>query len=365
MRDEMVKVFTVGDDNIQALLGDFDYNAIKIGNLAPLYIKITGEQFHGSLTPNIMRGILELQEGIYRSYCLAKYSSDDLRQLGDAERKKLELIVRITEGSTGLIGDLTELAHNLKELLVDMSPKQKTCVILAIVFGIMGFFSWERWLEHSEQIHNNETAVALEQEKTKQLDNAQKNIIEAVKVGMQGKHSNDNTSSKNQIKNQFSPLKPVSEDTLMVIDSIRADLPQITDIMDKASDKLLRSMKFVDRVHYNNLFEASGSTLETLTQMPRRTWQDLILQDKFRVLDIDSKKIQYRTVSLRDDKGREFTARFTDKSISKNKFNKLTKAMYGYNPIKLIIKAKELDGIIKNATIEQVQTIDTSRDYRT
>lgn len=59
----------------------------QLGNIEPLHIKLIGSQFHGSLTTSVMKGLIELQDGINRSYCLAKYGSDDLRRLSEIELK--------------------------------------------------------------------------------------------------------------------------------------------------------------------------------------------------------------------------------------------------------------------------------------
>lgn len=364
----MTKIVTI--DDIAKLPNTLD----TLHNLEPLHIKLIGSQFHGSLTSSVMKGLIELQEGINRSYCLAKYGNADLRQLTDTELQKLELVVSIEEGCTDLLGNLQGLIDSLKELLKDMSPSQKFTIIMAIILGIVGSYNHVQRMENAKYISDNETKIALEQERTKQLDNAQKNTIEAVKMGLE--HSKQENKEENKdvqenpeteplpITGHFKILNTPTQETLAFIEGIQQKEPQISQTMEQAHVKFVRSMKFADTVVYHNTFEATGNMLEKITQTPRNTWQTKVLTDDFRVLRIDSSKIDYRTVHLRDDDGREFTARFTDKSINKERFNKLTSAMHGYNPINLSVRVKELDGKLKDGLIEQVREINTSRNYR-
>ena len=380
----MIKTLTISESNLEEIvnsLNDFDYTDIEIGEFQPLYVKLVGDQFHGSFTPSIMKGIVELQEGINRSYCFAKYGNYDLMQLSDIELKKLELIISIKEGSTDIIGDLIELAKSLKDLLAGMTPRQRATIILSIILSLGGYFTLSRLMEHNEHLNDNETKVALEQEKTKQLSEIQENTLEAVKLGLE--HSDQQKQETKELQEQtptkdeptpkptqekvseyFKLLEKPTPETLQALETIKNSQPQISETMINANTKFIRSMKFAEKVNYNNAFEASGDVLEKITQTPRNTWQEVILIENFRVVDINSSKVDYRTVALRSDDGRELTARFTDKSISKDKFNRLTKAMYGYNPINLSVRARELNGKLKDGIIEQVREIDTSRDYR-
>lgn len=339
----MTKTVTI--DSITHLPTTLD----ELSNFEPLHIKLIGSQFHGSLTSSVMKGLVELQEGINRSYCLAKYGSDDLRKLTDVEIKKLELIVTIEEGSTDLLGDITQLINSLKELLKDMTPKQKFSIIMAIIIGLLGYFLLSKWMEHANHMNDNNTKVALEQEHTKQLDNAQKNILEAVKIGLeyhQEPRNNTEEPKKNQAQEplpatgHFKIINKPTAETLELVEEIRQQQPEISDTIDKAQTKFVRSMKFANTVVYHKIFESSGDMLEKITQSPRNTWKDEVINGNFRVLDIGSQTFDYRTVSLRTEDGRDLIAQFTDKSITKKAFNKLSSAMYGYNPIDLSVRAK-------------------------
>ncbi len=353
----------------------------KLVNLEPLRIKLVGSQFNGGLTYSVMKGLVELQEGINRSYCIAKYKENDLRCLTNDEIKQLELIVTLEKGSTDIIGNLAELTSNLNKLLKDMSPTQKTYIIMAIIFGVMGYFAWDRWLEHEKHINDNQTKIALEQERTKQLDSAQKNVIEAFKLGQEqalpsseqeGQQKEDQNQEDSQPTTEEKPAPATEQFKLSnspskamdVVNEIRTKQPQISETMKQAQSKFVRSMKFADKVVYHNVFEASGNVLEKITEKPKNTWSDIVITDDFRVLDIDSTHIDYRSVKLRTSDGVEFKAKFTDKSINKTKFNQLTKAMYGYNPINLSVQAKSLNGRLKDGIIAQVRKINTKQSFK-
>lgn len=354
----------------------------KLENLEPLRIKLIGSQFNGGLTYSVMKGLVDLQEGINRSYCIAQYGDSNLRRLTNDEIKQLELIVTLEKGSTDIIGNLAELTSNLNKLLKDMSPTQKTYIIMAIIFGVMGYFAWDRWLEHEKHINDNQTKIALEQERTKQLDSAQKNVIEAFKLGQEqasspssekeeqkkeGQNQENNqpaTKEKQTPEAEHFKLSSSPPKAMKMISELRTKQPQISETMEQAQSKFVRSMKFADKVVYHNVFEASGNVLEKITEKSKSTWTDTVITDDFRVLDIDSTHIDYRSVKLRTSNGIEFTAKFTDKSISKTKFNLLAKAMYGYNPINLSVRTKSLNGKFKDGIIDQVRKINSSQSFK-
>ena len=81
---------------------------------------------HNSITSTVMRGLLELQESVYRSFAMAKYGNDSLSNLSSHEKERLELIVQIYPGCTELVAEIRGLVREIKELLIDMLSKNST-----------------------------------------------------------------------------------------------------------------------------------------------------------------------------------------------------------------------------------------------
>ena len=78
------------------------YSEIIFDGWPTLNIYLKGNKFHQSLTPTIMRGLLEFQKGIYQSFASAKYNHPTKR-LSEAEKKDLEIRVNVSKGSSDLL----------------------------------------------------------------------------------------------------------------------------------------------------------------------------------------------------------------------------------------------------------------------
>lgn len=81
-----------------------------------LNLNVKGRKFHQSLTPTVMRGLLEFQKGIYQSFAAAKYNYPSKR-LSESEKKDLEIRVDVHEGSSDLDINFNEIALKLVEQL--------------------------------------------------------------------------------------------------------------------------------------------------------------------------------------------------------------------------------------------------------
>lgn len=66
------------------------YNRIIFDGWPTLNLYLQGEKFHQSITPTVMKGLLEFQKGIYRSYAAAKYDHP-AKRLSEKERDELEI----------------------------------------------------------------------------------------------------------------------------------------------------------------------------------------------------------------------------------------------------------------------------------
>lgn len=66
-------------------------------------IHLEGEQFHSSLTGEIIRGLNKYQESVYKCYRHSVYGTSSRKRLSEDELRKLEIKVTVSEGSTELL----------------------------------------------------------------------------------------------------------------------------------------------------------------------------------------------------------------------------------------------------------------------
>ncbi|MDY3307599.1 hypothetical protein [Psychrobacter sanguinis] len=98
---------------------------IDVQSLPDFELYLKGEKFDNSITPSIMKGVIELQKSIYRAYLIARYGSDNLQMLNNYERSALELRVIVQPGSTDLFAKMCDVAIKLFELINGMENRQK------------------------------------------------------------------------------------------------------------------------------------------------------------------------------------------------------------------------------------------------
>src|SRR5690606_7981801 len=78
---------------------DIKYEQVTFEDWPRLQLNVKGERYNSTITPELMKAFLELQSAINKSYALARYSASS-RNLRDAEREELKLVVKVSEGSS-------------------------------------------------------------------------------------------------------------------------------------------------------------------------------------------------------------------------------------------------------------------------
>lgn len=370
---------------------------VEIGNIPPLEIKLKGDQFNHSLTTTVMKGLVEFQEAINRSYCIARYNSSNLKYLEDYERDKLELVIVVNSGCTELVADFKDIVKNIKEFCVDMTPNQKIAVISLFLAAFLAYSMVKSVESVLIEKSKDQTSIALEAEHTKQLLGSQENVLKAVELGAAGQQQEVDASKKadEELKNEepldkiineekvnlndldnsereqptsyFNVLSSPSSEDLAVIEQVKAQYPQAANAFNTMShgvERLIKSTSQADFVRYNNTVEMSGDMAAKIVVKPRVLADKVVMKDDFRVLKVDSSSTDIRRTLLRSPDGTEFYANFTDSSMGKEKLRKLNEAFWGYHPIDLSIEAKKSKDKIKDALITQVRDVNTSRSFR-
>lgn len=268
---------------------------INFNKLQPLHVKLTGENFQKSLTASVMQGLLDFQEGIYRSYCHLQYGSTNLRHLKEYEKKQLEIIVIIDFGCTDLLVDLKEIFNSFKELLTDMESKHKLIAISAICLTVLSGYGIANYKDYALEIAEKNKELELKQiENNKEIelkkiesDNLLKSQENMIKSFEKGQESDDKTDTEEQgkqttenITSQLQLINPPSDEIARVIETVRNEYQEVevvTDIVDDSVRKFLHSTIEADRVEYNHVFNATGTMVKKMTDKPRRTSTEIIL----------------------------------------------------------------------------------------
>lgn len=118
-----------------ALEKAFDNKAVKLDfdSWPVLKLKYQGDKFHGTITPDIAQAIVDLQEVLNRSYVLAINHTSSLRSLSEDDRKALQVIATVEDGSSLVEISLSPWAEKLSTELVG---KMTGTEIIITVLGV-------------------------------------------------------------------------------------------------------------------------------------------------------------------------------------------------------------------------------------
>lgn len=96
-------------------------------SLLRLNLKIKGDNYNSSITPPVMRAILEMQEAIYRIY--REYSGE--KQLTQSKKLELDVVVKVEKGSSELLISFIEQFDLIKEAVKNMTGTQTLICFVA------------------------------------------------------------------------------------------------------------------------------------------------------------------------------------------------------------------------------------------
>lgn len=319
--------------------GDFvgNLSEINFGDWSKLTIKLTGDKFHSSITPPVMKGLIEVQNGIYKSYCIMRYGTESTRQLTDEERKKLEILVIVTKGSALIEALLGPIAEELAKGVFDNMPiEAKIALILFVLLGFGTYKALSAYMANKKEIRIRE-------------------IEESGKV----------EAEKEQLKAQLDTIKLVTEshsknlETLAKITQKYPDTQKISSVIQDSQESLIRSIVAAepDTIEIQNV-EIPVGAAATLVATTRHQWLETRLDGEFRILQIDSSNAANLRVKILSNDGNENTATLQDETMERRHLDLISKALLDRAKLFLVINAKKLDNNIKDITIMSAKNIE-------
>jgi hypothetical protein len=135
-----------------------------------LTIKIQGEKYDSSITTPVMEYLLAVQKGIYALY--RQYAG---RSPGKADKKRLELVVRVKKGSSDIFFSVMDQLDVVKEAVQNMTGDQTfaAIVIVAAAWGIVSL--GKKAFDHFDKKHVRD----IELQKEKARNDKDRQVVEA------------------------------------------------------------------------------------------------------------------------------------------------------------------------------------------
>lgn len=338
------QITLVNEEEAFALLeqianGNFNQNLSEIdfGNWSKLTIRLTGDKFHSSITPTVMKGLIDVQNGIYKSYCIMRYGTESTRQLTDEERKKLEILVIVTEGSALIEAFLGPIAEELVKGVFDNMPVEaKITLILLILFGFGTYKALATFMANKKEI------------RLKEIEESNRTEVE-----------------KEQLKAELERLKLVTEshnrnlETLAKVAQKYPEAKKVTQTIQDSQESLIRSVVAAepDTIEIQGV-EIPVQAAEILVATTRHQWLETRLDGEFRILQIDSSNAANLKIKILSSTGIEHTATLQDETMERRHLDLISKALLDRAKLFLTINAKKLNDNIKDITIIAAKAID-------
>ena len=93
---------------------------------------------------NVMAGLVDLQQSLYKIYAFIKTGTMDARCLTTEERSALELKFKVQSGSADIRAQIIDV---IKEMAKDMSGNQKIMLILGAMVIVFGAPIWKHYID--------------------------------------------------------------------------------------------------------------------------------------------------------------------------------------------------------------------------
>lgn len=318
----------------KALNNELEHYDLKINQIDAFSMHLIGDKFHQTITPSVMQGFLDLQKAIYRSYAMIKYDEASINKLTKEEKQQLEIKVKVVNGSSGFQFNWDSVLNQLPILLNKMSGQQVFILTLVVIILLAGGSVLKTFLSNRKEVRLAE----IEHENNK-LEKEER--LETIQILSSG----GITPQQQKILSKAIAEIPAAQ-------SIREEA-------ERATYSLLKNSQSADIIQFEHAnVEMSGEAGKELTATLAHKWEPVRLDGVYYITNVDSSNTQKRKIRVRNaETHHEFLAILENDTLDQRNLTVIQDAEWGYTPIHLTIKAKQLNEQIKEAYIIKTKKI--------
>jgi hypothetical protein len=305
------------------------FSKIVFDGWPSLDLFIRGDRFHQSITPSVMKGLLEFQAGLYKSYASARYGVSSKR-LTDAEREQLEIRIDVNNGSSLLGINLTQIANHIVDQLSEILPPHEVAIL---VVGLLVVFSGSSaYKTHLEERRK----VQIEQLR----NDSQKQLLEALTY-----------QSEQETKRAEIITRLTERDE-------RAS--QIVQAATDAQHGIIRSLSAGDSGGIGESIVLSKDVSRILASSPRRKAKEVRLDGEYKIKRVDWSTLGVFKVKIQSvDSGLQLDAEVQDDSLDGKHKEAIKFAEWSRRSVKLQVNARRFgDDDFKDVIIVSAYSVD-------
>ncbi|MDP0380314.1 hypothetical protein Q7Y30_00755 [Glaesserella parasuis] len=293
-------------------------------------VKLTGKKYQSTITPSIMKAFLKLQDGLYKAYALAVYA-DSKHRLSDDEKKDLELIIKVSQGSSKFDGENIDWGNVLTGLISKMTSKH---LMITLLFGLLCYFGTDAYKMFLDDKQAEREAQAQSDTTAKLVELNEKTL------DVLAEHQKENRELIRQLVEQ----KPELEEIAIEAKETKREF------FKQASD--------AEKINIQGV-EVTGEQAKELAKKqrlsPAREFEEIRLDGMYRILNVNTELDTGFKVSIRNEaSGQELIAEVQDNTFQSQYKKAIETATFEKRPVALDINAKQK---VANGTIYDVVVI--------
>ncbi len=287
---------------------------IVFNNWPILTIKLEGEGYNSTITPDLAEALVSLQHALDRSYARLVHDLATSRGLSIEEREALKFKAKVESGSSLIEINLGEWAERVGLALTEkMTPKQLVTMVVTAAVVAGSTIAYKDFLTSRSEDKKIEAGmkerVLLSQEETKRHEI----LVKAL-------------SGSPQLTNAAQDFDHARVDMLRGVGD---------------ADSLTVSGITLDRAEAN-----------TVARSKRSESKDIQANGQYKIVEVNWSHENEVRLKVADAKtGREFVASFKDDSLNQSQIAMLQNDVWKRKPIYLSINATELRGQITTAVV--------------
>jgi len=274
-----------------------------------------------------MKGYVELQSALYKSYAAVAYEDSDVRHLSRDEKDELEFTVAVSDGSADLEVDLQKV---LMHLIDKVSGSMNSHDLLVLLLGVGLLYTSGTLLK---LFLNNRKTVRLKE------------------IDKEGRAESLSTIEK--MSDKETQRTKILIEAITRSSALQAIEPHAYD----ATSELLRSFGSAESADIQGV-HIDGEAIRELSINARRRPEEANLSGEYRVLRVDSSDPLVLRVRVKsEDDGETVEAAVQDELMSPKNKAALQAALFARQTILLTITGRMMDGKLRDAVIRRVEAV--------
>lgn len=301
-------------------------SSITLDGWPSLRVRLEGDKFEQSMTTSVMKGFIDLQTAINRSYATAKYD-DPNKRLTDEEKAGLEISVKVGPGSAIMEVNLQEpILKILADMVTRMDPN--SALIAAVVVAALF-------------VSKSVIGQYLENQRSEKSDAARTERERAVYEGVQ----------------LLSAEETRRAEVIARLVETNHQLVNVSHIASDARAEMVRRMAGADVVDIAGIV-IDGDMAAALTRNAREMSSEIRIDGIYKILRVDASSPELFKVRVegRDD-GRVLDALVQDDEMNSSNKQALQQAEWARRYVRLEINAKMLHEQVHKAVILRVSAV--------